>query len=286
MPDLLQPGLIESAHARLSIIQMEQSWKRVLSRHVYPEAVAEQLGQLLACSVLLRARLKKGSSIILQIQGNGAVETLVAQSNPQNTLRGLAKWQASFNQVSSIQEIYGDAKLVMTLTHDQQRYQGIVELCGQTLSDSLELYLSQSEQLPSCLKLFANQQRVAGVLVQKLPTEFDDDDDWQRVKLLTQTITSEEMLNLSVTDIIKRLYHQEDVRVYDQQAVSFHCSCSRSRIDSVLETMGRDSMLELLNEKGVITVDCEFCNLSYQYKQAEIDRLFVNHVADEPESIN
>lgn len=286
MPDLLQPCLIESANARLCIIQMEHSWTSVLSRNSYPEPVAEQLGQLLASSVLLRSRLKKGSSIILQIQGNGALETLVAQSNPENTLRGLAKWHQTFNSVASIKEIYGTAKLVMTLTNEKQRYQGIVELNGQTLSDSLEIYLTQSEQLPSCLKLFANQQRVAGVLIQKLPTEFDDDEDWQRIKLLTQTVTAEEMLNLTAADVIKRLYHQEDVRVYDCQPVSFKCSCSRDRIDSVLETMGRDSMLELLEEKGVINVDCEFCNLSYQYKQAEIDQLFINHIAKEPESIN
>ena len=286
MPDLLQPGLIESANARFSIIQMQQCWSSVLSRHVYPGPVAEQLGQLLASSVLLRSRLKKGSSMILQIQGNGALETLVAQSNPGNTLRGLAKWNAAFDSLATIEEIYGDAKLVMTLTNKLERYQGIVELCGQSLSDSIEAYLLQSEQLPSCLKLFANQDRVAGLLIQKLPTEFDDDEDWQRIKLLTQTITAQEMLNLSATEVIHRLYHQEDVRIYDQQSVSFHCSCSRNRIDSVLETMGRDSMQELVQEKGVITVDCEFCNLTYQYKQAEIDQLFINHIANEPESVN
>ena len=286
MPDLLQPCLIESANARLSIIQMENSWASVLSRHVYPESVAAQLGQLLASSVLLRSRLKKGSSIILQIQGKGALETLVAQANPENTMRGLAKWQRSFDPAASIEEIYGDAKLVMTLSHKQERYQGIVELSGQTLSDSLEAYLVQSEQLPSCLKLFANQQHVAGILIQKLPTQFDEDDDWQRIKLITQTITAQEMLNLSVDEIIHRLYHLEDVRVYDQQTVAFKCSCSRDRIDSVLETMGRDSMLELLEEKGAVNVDCEFCNQTYEYKQAQIDHLFINHIANEPESIN
>ena len=286
MPDLLQPCLIESANARLSIIQLEQSWSSVLSRHLYPEPVAFQLGQLLASSVLLRSRLKKDSSIILQIQGNGALKTVVAQANPDNTLRGLAKWQHDFEMPASLGEIYGDANLVMTLTHKRERYQGIVELSGETLSDSLEVYLSQSEQLPSCLKLFSNQQRVAGLLVQKLPTEIDSDEDWQRIKLLTQTITAEEMLNLSVSDILKRLYHQEDVRVYNPQPISFKCSCSRDRIDNVLETMGRDSMLELLEEQGAVNVDCEFCNLSYQYKQAEIEQLFVNHIANEPESIN
>ncbi len=176
-------------------------------------------------------------------------------------------------------------KLVMTLTHEQERYQGIVDLCGHTLSDFLQAYLSQSEQLPSCLKLFTNQHRVAGILIQKLPAEIDDDDDWHRIELLTQTITAQEMLNLSVAEIITRLYHQEDVRIYEQKPVTFKCSCSRDRIDNVLETMGRDSMLDLLEEKGVVNVDCEFCNLSYQYKQAEIDKLFINHIADEPGSI-
>lgn len=288
MPDLLQPCIIESANSRLCLLQMEQSWNSVLSRHAYPEPVAEQLGQLLASSVLLRSRLKKGSSIILQIQGSGALKTLVAQSNPENTLRGLAKWQHTFRPAASIEEIYGNAKLVMTLTHEQQRYQGIVELCGETLSDSLEVYLSQSEQLPSCLKVFANQQRAAGVLIQKLPgsTGHDEDDDWQRIKMLTQTISAHEMLNLPVTKIIKRLYHEEDVRIYDRQTVAFKCSCSRERIDSVLETMGRDSMLELLEEQGLVNVDCEFCNSSYKYYRAEIEQLFVKHAANLPESIN
>ena len=285
MPDVLQPCLIETADTRLCLIQMEQSWASVLSRHDYPQAVAHQLGQILACSVLLRSRLKQGSSIILQIQGDGAIETLVAQSNPKNTLRGLAKWQQGFSLDAPISEIYGNAKLVMTLTHEQERYQGIVELVGQTLSQSLENYLSQSEQLPSCLKLYANESRVAGLLIQKLPSA-ELEEDWNRIKILTDTLTEDEMLELSTDEIIRRLYNEEDVRVYDQQPVSFSCSCSRDRIDTVLETMGRDSMFELLEEKGVITVDCEFCNLSYHYDQALLDKLFVNHVAAEPESVN
>ena len=285
MPDLLQPCLIESADTRLCIIQMEQSWASVLSRHDYPEPVAQQLGQILACSVLLRSRLKKGSSIILQIQGDGAIKTLVAQSNPNNTLRGLAKWQQLFTQDAPINEIYGNAKLVMTLSHQQERYQGIVELAGSSLSQSLENYLSQSEQLPSCLKLYADNERVAGLLLQRLPGS-ELEEDWNRIKFLTDTLTRQEMLQLSSDEIIRRLYHEEDVRVYDQESVSFNCSCSRQRIDSVLETMGRDSMFELLKEQGVITVDCDFCNLSYHYDEPLLEKLFLNHVANEPESMN
>ena len=175
MPDILQPCLIESANTRLSIVQMEQSWANVLSKHEYPSSVAEQLGQMLASSILLRSRLKQGSSIILQIQGDGPIQTLVAQSNPNNTLRGLAKWQQnlSFDPTSNLKEIYGNARLVMTLVSSEHRYQGIIELTGKRLSDSLEEYFSQSEQLPSSLQLFANQNKVAGLLIQKMPSSSD-----------------------------------------------------------------------------------------------------------------
>ncbi len=291
MPDILQPCLIESANTRLSIVQMEQSWANVLARHEYPLHVAEQLGQMLASSILLRSKLKQGSSIILQIQGDGPIQTLVAQSNPKNTLRGLAKWQQdlNFNPSSSLEEIYGNARLVMTLVNSKQRYQGIIELSGQRLSDSLEKYFSQSEQLPSSLQLFANKNRVAGLLIQKMPDDRElnqESEDWNRINLLTQTVSAEELLNLPAIEVIQRLYHQEDVRVYKQQNVYFNCSCSRQRIDTVLETMGRDSVFELLEEQGMITVDCEFCNQTYHYDQQQVEQLFVNHVADEPVSIN
>ena len=289
MPDILQPCLIESANARLSIVQMEHSWADVLSRHEYPLLVAEQLGQILAASILLRARLKQESSIVLQITGDGPIQTLVSQSNPKNTMRGLAKWHhgENFSPNSSLLELYGQARLVMTLINPDSRYQGIVELSGHSLSESLEQYFTQSEQLPSTLQLFANQHRVAGLLIQKLPSMIDEgDDDWNRISLLTKTVSAQEMLDLPAIKIIKRLYHQEDVRIYDQQSVYFDCSCSRQRIDTVLETMGRDSAYELLEEQGKISVDCEFCNKTYQYDQKQVDQLFLNHVADEPISIN
>ncbi len=289
MPDILQPCLIESANTRLSIVQMEQSWADVLAQHEYPMLVAEQLGQVLASSILLRSRLKQGSSIILQIQGDGPIQTLVAQSNPKNTIRGLAKWQdgSSFSLASSLQELYGQARLVMTLMNLENRYQGIVELSGQTLSESLEQYFSQSEQLPSSLKLFVNQDKVAGLLIQRMPGLLDEEDEnWNRINLLTKTIAAEEILNLTAVEVIKRLYHQEDVRIYEQQNVYFNCTCSRQRIDTVLQTMGRDSTYELLREQGRITVDCEFCNRTYLYNQQQVERLFLNHVADEPNTIN
>ncbi len=291
MPDILQPCLIESANTRLSIVQMEHSWANVLARHEYPLHVAEQLGQILASSILLRSRLKQDSSIILQIQGDGPIQTLVAQSNPENTLRGLAKWQqhSSFDTCSNLQDIYGNAKLVMTLVNPEHRYQGIIELTGQTLSDSLQQYFSQSEQLPSSLQLFANRDRVAGLLIQKMPDSVDDgldNEDWNRINLLTQTVSADELLNLSAIDVIKRLYHQEDVRIYKQQNVYFNCSCSRQRIDTVLETMGRNSVFELLEEQDIITVDCEFCNQTYHYDQQQVEQLFVNHIVAEPDSIN
>lgn len=268
---------------------MERSWADVLARHEYPLLVAEQLGQILASSILLRSRLKQESSIILQITGDGPIQTLVAQSNPKNTMRGLAKWRdgTDFSSDSSLHGLYGQARLVMTLMNPESRYQGIVELSGQNLSESLEQYFSQSEQLPSSLKLFADRDRVAGLLIQKLPSTADEeDDDWNRICLLTKTVCAQEMLELSAIDVIKRLYHQEDVRVYEQQNVYFDCSCSRQRIDTVLETMGRDSTYELLQEQGNISVDCEFCNKTYQYDQQLVEQLFLNHVADEPSSIN
>jgi len=288
MPDILQPCLIESANTRLNIVQLEHSWADVLARHEYPLLVAEQLGQILASSLLLRSRLKLDSSIILQIQGDGLIQTLVAQSNPENTMRGLAKWHngIEFNNSSSLYDLYGKARLVMTLINTENRYQGIVELTGNTLSESIEQYFSQSEQLPSSLQLFANQNRVAGLLIQKLPGNEDDSDDWNRINLLTKTISAEEMLSLSAIEVIQRLYHQEDVRLYEQQNVHFNCTCSRQRIDTVLETMGRDSTFELLHEQGQISVDCEFCNKTYEYNKQQVEQLFLNHVTDEPNSIN
>jgi len=275
-PDRLQKFLFEHAAIRGELVHLDSTWRTVLDRHDYPPAVRNLLGELMAAAALLSNILKFDGSLILQIQGSGPVNLLVVESTSQHTLRGMAQWKEAPESMS-FPELVGKGKFVITIDPrgKTNRYQGIVELIGNTVSEALEYYLTRSEQLDSRLWLAADSQQAAGMLLQKMPGQTDEDQDlWNRAIQLGETLKREELLTLPSNEIIRRLYHEEDIRLFESQLVTFRCSCSRERVINALRMLGYNEIQSILEERGAIDVDCEFCNQHYTFDKVDAEQLF------------
>ncbi|MBI3773359.1 MAG: Hsp33 family molecular chaperone HslO [Gammaproteobacteria bacterium] len=275
--DTLQRFVFENSKVRGDFIHLRASYQAVRERATYPDLIAEQLGQALAASALLSATIKFGGSLIMQIQSSGPLNLLVAQCTHDRHLRGLAHWHNEVHE-GTLPQMYGDGRLVITIdnAHNNERYQGIVSLEGDTLAEALETYFTQSEQLETRLWLVADQYQAVGMLLQRLPGPEGDDDLWQRVEALGATLTVEEMLQLPTREILRRLFHEEDVRLFDAEPVSFRCSCSREKIVNMLRGLGQEEANAILAEQGKIEVTCEFCNAGYRFDAVDVEEVFTS----------
>jgi len=285
MSDTLQRFLFEHATIRGEVVQLEAAWQAVLERHDYPPTVREPLGQLIAASVLLAATMKFNGSITLQVRGDGPINLLVVDCSPHHGddelgplyhVRGVASWNGEVPE-GDLKARFGSGSLVITIDPGpgSKRYQGIVELAGDALADAIDDYLERSEQLPTRMWLVANQQRVAGLLLQKMPAEkHEDEEAWNRVTTLAATITDEELLALEQQEVIHRLFHEEDVRLFESQPVAFHCTCSSERVAHTLRGMGHDEVMGIIESEGVVEVICQFCNRKYRYDAVDAEQLF------------
>ncbi|TQV62607.1 MAG: Hsp33 family molecular chaperone HslO [Halothiobacillaceae bacterium] len=278
---------VRVAPARGELVQLDAAWQALLSRSDYPPAVAELLGQAAVAAVLLAATLKIDGKLTLQVMTDkpaetdasrpGGVHLLVMQVSSDRELRGLARWHGDVSENGLA--LMGDGRLVMTIeTARGERYQGIVPLEGASLAQALEGYFERSEQLPTRLWLEAGPQRAAGLLVQKMPGHDSgrDDEDWNRIVALSGTVTRDELLDLSAETLLHRLYHEEDRRVFEPEAVRFACSCSRERVADMLRSLGRDEIDGIIAEQGHVEVDCEFCNARYTFDAVDAAGLFVD----------
>ncbi|MBP1148399.1 MULTISPECIES: Hsp33 family molecular chaperone HslO [Methylocaldum] len=276
--DSFQRFLFEDLGIRGELVRLDASWQAVLERHPYPPAVSSQLGQALAAVLLLSATIKFKGSLILQAQGHGPLNTLVAQATHQRTIRGLAHWRGEVTG-ETLSDIYGPGHLVLTVQNeDSEPYQGIVALEGDDLAGAIETYFSRSEQLATRLWLAADEQRAAGLLIQELPAKQRDRDDWTRVEYLADTVTEGELLNLPSQELLYRLFNEESVRLFDSEPISFRCGCSRERIESVLLTLGNHEVESILEQEDSVEVGCEFCNRRYHFDRVDIGGLFTNEI--------
>jgi len=297
MKDTLQRFLFENLAIRGELVHLDATWQAVLERHDYPQAVQKVLGELMSAVSLLMATLKFKGQLIAQIQGDGPISLLVVEGSSDKTLRAMATCKNDDFNDESLHGLFGDARLVITLEPEQgERYQGIVALTGENLAGALTDYLLRSEQLDTNIWLVADDKQAAGLLIQKLPetketqyrsnilgvAEADpekDVDGWNRIQQLSSTIKDEELLELDTEEIIHRLYHEEDIRLFDAELISFRCRCSRERVANMLLSLGAEEVQSMIKELTKIEVACEFCNHNYSFDAVDAEQLFASGVA-------
>jgi len=290
--DLLNRFIFDDCDIRGELVTLDKSYHEILEHNAYPPAIQKLLGEFLAAVGLLSSTLKFDGMIILQARGEGAISTIMAECNHHSNVRGIVRLNEEVElteqlaQSGSILDLLGKGVLFITIEPKRtenfagklERYQGIVPLERDTLAGCLEDYFQQSEQLATRLWFAADTQRASGLLIQALPNQLktnaeENQNHWETIEALADTITPEELLSLDHELILHRLFHEQPVRVFEPRQVTFSCSCSRERSESALIALGIDEVEALLIEKGEIDIDCQFCNKHYHFSPADVRKL-------------
>lgn len=276
--DLLHRYIFEQLHVRGELVQLTDSYQQVLQGHDYPAAIQHLLGELLVATSLFTATLKFEGDISVQLQGDGALRYAVINGNHQQQLRGIARLQSAITD-SSLRGLVGNGQLLITLTPTKgERYQGIVPLEADTLAECLELYFQQSEQLRTRLwirtRIDQSGAKAAGMLLQVLPVNEQAQEDFDHLEVITNTVRDEELLDLPAEQLLMRLYHEDNPRLFPADAVEFKCGCSREKSAAALLGCNKQELLDALDAQGKLAVDCHFCNVSYSFTATDIEQLF------------
>jgi len=273
--DHLYRFLFEDADVRGELVQLPNTYAELARRADYPAPVRDLLGRALAASALLTATIKFRGRLILQIQGGGPVTMLVVQAGSNGNLRATARWRGLVPRDGDVQALCGDGTLAITIEPEgRESYQGVVDLRAGSLAAVLEGYFLNSEQLPTRVYLAADSDRAAGMLLQELPEADADEDAWPRLQHLADTLNDEELLGLGATEVLHRLFHDENLRLFDPTPFRFLCRCSRERVGNMLFSLGAEEVEATLEAQGQVEVTCDFCNAVYRFDAVDVGQLF------------
>jgi molecular chaperone Hsp33 len=247
-----------------------------------PPAVIVLLGEATAAAALFTGHAKVDGRLSVQLRSTGALRTLFAECTAAGTVRGIAQCDETLPPPSrDIGALGAGAVLAITIenpargSQDPASYQGLVALDAATLAEAFEGYFHQSEQLPTRLLLACDGHRATGLMLQKLPGDAGDDDGWNRIGALFDTLREQELLDLPATEVVHRLFHEEAPAWLGDKPLRFACSCSRERVSAMLVSLGREEAdAAVVAGDGQAQVRCEFCGQQYRYGAAAIAALF------------
>ena len=249
----------------------------------YPAPIARALGELVAAGALLAANLKFDGTFILQVQGTGVLKLLVAEATSEQTCRGTARFDDSIEIAddTSLQDLMGEqGQFVLTLQPRQgEMWQGIVGLQGTSIAQMLANYLAQSEQLDSNLILAADDKQAVGMMVQRLAGQDMAREDWQYVESLLQTVNQDELLHTTANTLLYRLFHEQEVRVFEPEHLEFACTCSHEKVGNMLLLLGGQEVGQILLEQGSVEIACDFCQQKYVFDEEDVKTLFGSDVS-------
>jgi molecular chaperone Hsp33 len=307
--------LFDGLPVRGQLVRLTESWQEILHRRAenaetgaYPLSVQVLLGEMTAAATLMQALLKFDGDLVLQIFGNGPLKLAVVEVKSDLSLRSTAKTIGAVEPGATLTQmvnVNNQGKCAITLDPKsrfpgQQPYQGVVPLfddLGQPIdriSEVLEHYMLQSEQLDTKLILAANDKVAAGLLVQRMPvqgegnlsaksTQADEDqigvnEDFKRIAMLASTLTPEELLSMEPDAILHRLFWDEPLMRYEplkgSNAPRFVCSCSQERVSQMILGLGQEEAESILSEMPNIEVGCEFCGRQYVFDAIDAAQIF------------
>ncbi|CAM3738847.1 33 kDa chaperonin [Vibrio aerogenes CECT 7868] len=279
--NVLNRYLFENLSVRGELVQLDETYQQLTSGQTYPAPVKALLGELLVATTLLTATMKFEGSITIQLQGDGAVSLAVINGDHNQQVRGVARWEGEIPESATLHQLMGKGHLVITIEPEQgERYQGIVGLDGDNLAEVLEGYFEHSEQLKTKLWIHTSETHAAGMLLQVLPDGTGSPDDFEHLEQLTATISAEELFSLQANDLLYRLYHQEEIKLFQPQPVAFQCNCSRQRTGRAITTLPADEVNKLILQDGHITLHCDYCGTTYHFTEDDVNQLF----AGQPDS--
>ena len=320
----LHKFLFEGLPVRGAIVRLTDAWQEILKRRAtnnetgaYPAPVTELLGEMSAAAVLMQANIKFNGALVLQVFGDGPVKLAVVEVQPDFGVRATATIQGDVAAEASLSQMVNqnnEGRCAITLDPldrlpGQQPYQGVVPLFGdqkeklEKLSEVLEHYMLQSEQLDTTLVLAANMDVAAGILIQRLPLEgagnlagkydavereaaLGQSEDYNRISILAKSLKAEELLGLDIETVLHRLFWEEPLLRFEplvgDTGPKFRCSCSRERVGRMIKGLGVEEVESILSERENIEVGCEFCGQQYQFDPVDAASLFTQVEASPP----
>jgi len=301
--DIIQPFLIDHSSIRGRLVRLDKVINDILQLHNYHYAVCFHLAEQIMIATLLAATLEKDGILTVQSKGNGAIRFMVVDVMANGSVRGyadvneekLAKLVGkSRSRHFSLKELMGEGYLA--ITHDEaglkERHQSVVALEGNSISDAFRGYFLQSNQVEIALNIAIHKPDIAhnrwgagGLIVERMPLEggneskistAEQEEIWERTKLFMMTLKEKEVLDPAITpqNLLYRLFNEDGVWVYKLQHLVAACRCSRKRIRDVFKTLNQQELLDSLDEKGKMKVNCQFCNTKQIFTKADINRLF------------
>lgn len=273
--DVLNRYLFDNMHARGELVNLQQSFQDIVAPHDYPTGVKQLLGELVAATCLLTATLKFEGEIAVQLQGDGPIGYMAVNGNHQQEMRGIARMTAD-TKATTLKELIGKGNMVITIRPNSgEPYQGVVALEQDTLAECLAHYFDVSEQIPTKIWLYGNADttEIAGTLIQLLPDGEDKEkqqSDFEHLCQLTNTIKNEEIFSLDSEALLYRLYHQEEVRMFEPQAVSYKCSCSEEKCLSAISQIEPSELENILAEQGNVSMTCDYCMTTYKFERPQL----------------
>ena len=282
--DQVVPFVFESLPVRGALIHLARAWRRMLRDHDYAAIVRETLGHAAAATGLIAQSLKFHGTVTMQVQGSGDLRMLVMQSTSDLELRGMAA-PAPEVRASSFGELMRAAHCAITVDAGERPYQGIVEIKRPSLAASLEDYFLRSVQVPSHVALVCDAASSSGLLLQQMPGQQIDADDWRRLGVIAATLAPGDFETAQDLELIGKLFCEDDVRVFKRQPVAFRCRCSAERAKQVLRMLGEAEIRSALNTEGHLDVTCEYCGRRRRFDAVDVSGLFADNVIAAPDGL-
>lgn len=279
--DTIQRFMFENTSVRGEILHLEEALVQLYEPHAYPDSIKELLSEAVLCTLFIASAFKFSGVLTLQFQSEGALNLLLVKCNQRFELRAIAKYDEQASAKAYHQALEG-GRMRVTIQPDSNSkpYQSIVPIEG-SISRSLSHYFQQSEQIPTYFYLASTSNKIAGLMLQKLPCndelpQTQQEADWHHLVTLAETLTQEEMLQLDKQTLLHRLFHEEHCRLFEEKSIRFHCPCTKARMLEAIKILGEEEVMQILSTHQRIDITCEFCQKHYGFDKNDVSYLFHN----------
>lgn len=284
----LIPFVFHRLPVRGAIVQLDDEWRKLHELNDYAPSVREVLGHAAAATPLIAQSMKAGSSVTLQLTGGEALSMLIMQATSDLDFRGLATADSNLPD-TGFAELAAGGRCAITVENENtdRPYQGIVAVDGESLAANLETYFLRSAQVPSYLRLVANEQHCGGILLQQMPGEQEPHgDDWRRLGFLAETLRSKDLVDGVSAELLGKFFAEDDLRVFEARPAQFKCRCSRSRAANALRLLGPEECELTAQDEEQLVVTCEYCGNREAFDPVDIAAIFSEGQAPESSAIH
>ncbi len=298
--DTVLPFQLDRTDMRGRVARLDGVLSGVLKQHEYPEPVEALVAEMALLTALIGQTIDLRWKLSLQVQTKGAVRMIATdyyaaeKEGEPARIRAYASFDSDRLSDAAPFEQLGEGYFAILIDQGNgtKPYQGITGLTGTSLAECATAYFAQSEQLPTRFSLsFGKSQepgvpehwRAGGIMLQHMPkasplmkgaqnvkavaeaTSAEVEENWNRVNFHLDTVEELEMIGPSVTptQLLLRLFHEEEPRVFDAQQIKFGCTCSEDRVRQSLSIYSAKDIEKMTTEEGTVTADCQFCSTHY-----------------------